>query len=128
LGLNFGAEHRVRTGSSTGKYGSDRTASTFLQAELETLDVETMPPAEVPTISEEQMRAKVTVLWREVEKLDGDKARLALQRIFDEIRVEPLDGNWQAGWKLKMKAHPWAVFAPKGEPGSLRIVGCGGRI
>jgi len=45
-------------------------------------------------------------------------------RIFDEVLVEPLEGDWAKGWALRLKACPWAVLLPKGDQ-VVATVGCG---
>jgi hypothetical protein len=98
-----------------------------LRAQLAAMDQPPTVVSELPTMTEADVPARLSNLWREV-KLDPDRTRIALGRIFEEITVQPLDGEWENGWELHTKARPWVVLLPKGASSVAQLVGCGGRI
>jgi len=51
-------------------------------------------------MTEDDVRRRLDNLWKEIKGADRDRARDALERIFDTGTVEPLDGDWQNGWAL----------------------------
>lgn len=96
------------------------------QAELEALTRPAARGAAAPLLSSEDVQARLGALWDDVRKLDGDRTRMALARIFDGITVKPLrGGSWEAGWTLEMRTRPQVGF-PEGAV--VSIAGCGGRI
>lgn len=94
------------------------------KAELEAL---TRPLAtKVPKVTQADARARLGRLYEDVQKLDSDRARVALKQIFDSVVVRPLRGAWENGWRLEMKTRPWAVVLPRDAVAHLH--GCGGGI
>ena len=77
-------------------------------------------PSSVPKLSAKDVIARLGRLWTEIKKLDGDRTRLALRRIFDGIVVKPLRGAWANGWTLEMRTRPWAVLLPR-DASELRL-------
>lgn len=73
------------------------------------------------------VQARLGELSEDLQQLDGDRTRLALQRIFSEIVVHPLRGSWEAGWRLEVHERPWEVLLPRGAM-VVQQYGCGGAI
>jgi hypothetical protein len=81
---------------------------------------------QIPRVTAKEVVARLGRLWDDIRKLDADRARLALQQVFDAIVVRPLRGAWANGWRLEMKTRPWAVLLPR--DAVAQIHGCGGGI
>lgn len=78
----------------------------------------------LPVLSKADVTARLNEIHQDLKKLDSDRAKLALERIFGGITVLPLNGAWENGWTLEMKTRPWAVL-----PSTVASTsGCGGRI
>lgn len=119
--LAHGTAYDAIQGALEGKDRRLRAA----RAELEVLTRQRAPGGAIPQISAPEVRTRLQGLWEDIRKLDGDRARLALGRVFDRLTVKPLRGDWAAGWTLEMQPRPLA-WMPEGAV--VRLVGCGARI
>lgn len=82
-----------------------------VRAEVEALAAPTAPDA-IPNVDERQVRARLAAIGEDLKRLDSDRARAALARMFGPITVEPLDGSWKNGWDLRIQAHPAGAIGP----------------
>lgn len=78
----------------------------------------------LPRWSLGDLAARLRQFRDDFRKLDPDRLREVLARIFGRIVVRPLKGAWSIGWELEMKTRPWAVLLPTVASSS----GCGGAI
>lgn len=86
-----------------------------------------VPLPRIPKVTAAEVRERMSQLWHDIGKLDGERSRSALQQVFEgTITVTPLGGAWTNGWRLEMRTRPWAVLLPRGV--FAQLVGCGGRI
>ncbi len=83
-----GAAYRSVAAALDAKEGRRAAA----EAELAALAAP-VPAAILPRVAPADVASRLTRLWDDIRKLDGDRARLALGQILDNIVVKPLRGS-----------------------------------